>query len=110
MRLYVLCLSVLRMLICFVGSVRSLSGPGLSSPVVLVLLYPQTAHPNMRSIHSCKCADTCSLSSASRFLRTKSRGDLAQGGSTTSLTWKEGRKEGRKEEERKEGMKKESKE
>ena len=37
----------------------------------------------MRSIHSCKCAETCSLSRAIRCLCTKSIGVLAQGGSFT---------------------------
>ena len=41
-------------------------------------------YPNMRSIHSCKCADTCSLSRAFRCLCTKSTGVLAQGGSFTA--------------------------
>lgn len=40
-------------------------------------------HPNMRSIHSCKCADTCSLSRAIRCLWIKSTGFSAQGGSLT---------------------------
>lgn len=41
------------------------------------------AYPNMRSIHSCKCSETCSLSRAIRCFWMKSTGFLAQGGSLT---------------------------
>lgn len=40
-------------------------------------------YPNIRSIHSCKCADTCSLSRAIWCLWMKSIGLSAQGGSFT---------------------------
>ena len=42
--------------------------------------------PKMRSTHSCRCAETCSLSRAARCLHTKSYGSLAHGGSWTSCS------------------------
>lgn len=44
--------------------------------------YDRT-YPNMRSIHSCKCAETCSLSRAILCLCMKSTGFSAQGGNET---------------------------
>lgn len=49
---------------------------------------PSITHPNIRSIHSCKWAETYSLSSAILFLWMNSTGFSAHGGSLTESEWK----------------------
>ena len=47
---------------------------------------PRCLHPKIRSIHQCKCSETCSLSRAHACFSTNFLGEHAHVGSATSFT------------------------